>query len=178
MKSLTLLSAIASLSACTFGQSTNTQVNTVYADVTSIDNHVQDLIAATQDYNGSYIGLVPIGIDFVPVHLATRKGYYDSLPLPSQLSESDASLLIDHVNKTLSIDNPRAVNTLKSKKPLLQPKGLDPFIKSGLQLLLSDHLSFSNEVGKRVPQDLQPEAQQVVNVITVALQDGIAYFSD
>ena len=156
----------------------SSQVNVVYNDITTIDKNVKKLTLATASYKGGAVGLVPVNIDFVPVYGATRKGYYDSLLLPSQLSESDAQRLIDHVNQTLSIDNPKAVNVLKSKKLLLQPKGLDPFIKTGLEALLSAHLSFSNEVAKRIPQDQQPQGHEVINVITVALQDGITFFSD
>ncbi|KAF2718267.1 hypothetical protein K431DRAFT_287772 [Polychaeton citri CBS 116435] len=161
--------------AIALSQSPQTQV--IYDDVTSIDEHVKTLTTATAAYQGGLLSQAPLAIDFVPVHLATRKGYYDSLSLPAQVSIADASRIIEHVNQTLSIDNPKAVDTLISKKALFDQAGSDLFIKSGLELLLSDHLSFSNEVLKRAPAELVDEANQVVGVITVALQKGIDTFS-
>ena len=50
-------------------------------------------------------------------------------------------------------------------------------IKAGIQLLLSDHLSFSDEVLKRTPADVLLQANEVVDVITVALRKGVDAFS-
>lgn len=153
------------------------QVDTVYETVTKIDNAVIELTASTESYNGGFIPQLPLAIDFVPVHLATRKGFYDSLLLPNTLTTADASRLIEHVNQTLSVDNPAAVNVLKGKKDLFDAEHSTPLIKAALQLLLSDHLSFSNEVAKRVPAELVAEGQKVIDVITVALEDGVQTFS-
>lgn len=155
----------------------NAQVNTVYDTVTKIDNAVLELTASTQAYNGGFIPQLPLAIDFVPVHLATRKGFYDSLLLPQTLTVSDAQRLIEHVNNTLSVDNPAAVNVLKGKKSLFDAEHSTPLIKAALQLLLSDHLAFSNEVAKRVPAELQEDGQKVIDVITIALEDGVETFS-
>ncbi|KAI6806426.1 hypothetical protein KC367_g3429 [Hortaea werneckii] len=167
-----LTSATAGLAAFSVPQ---TQV--VYNDVTNIDESVQKLISATEAYQGGLLSQAPIAIDFVPTHLATRKGFYDSLLLPSTVSESDAHALVEHVNNTLAIDNPRAVDTLISKKPQIEKVGDEGIIKAGIQLLLSDHLSFSDEVLKRTPADVLPQANDVVDVITVALRKGVDAFS-
>lgn len=161
----------------TFATAQNETVQTVYDDITKIDNAVLELTNTTQAYNGGFIPQLPLAIDFVPVHLATRKGFYDSLLLPDTLTNADALLLIEHVNQTLSVDNPAAVNVLISKKSLFDAEDSTPLIKAGLQLLLSDHLSFSNEVAKRIPAELQADGQEVIDVITVALQDGVTTFS-
>merc|ERR1712014_319061 len=134
------------------------------------------LISATEAYQGGLLSQAPIAIDFVPTHLATRKGFYDSLLLPSTVSESDAQAVVEHVNNTLAIDNPRAVETLISKQPQIEDVGDEGIIKAGIQLLLSDHLSFSDEVLKRTPADVLPQANEVVDVITVALRKGVDAF--
>ncbi|KAF7188112.1 hypothetical protein HII31_10586 [Pseudocercospora fuligena] len=172
-----MLSAFAVFALPLLALAQSTQVDIVYNDITDIDTHVLELTSTTAAYQGGLVGQLPIGVDFTPVHLATRKGFYDSLPLPAQISTSDAQRLIDHVNATLSKDNPKAVQVLKSKKPLFDASGSSPVIKSGLELLLFDHLSFSSEVAKRIPPALKADGQIVIDVITVALQDGINYFS-
>jgi hypothetical protein len=93
------------------------------------------------------------------------------------LTEEDGIRLIDHVNRTLAIDNPIAVEVLESKKQLFDAAGTSPIIKGGLKLLLSDHLAFSNEVLERAPPSLLADGNAVVDVITNALQHGIETFS-
>lgn len=177
MKSLYSLVALLSLSATALAQASNRQVQVVYDDVSAINENVLELTETTRAYQGGLVGQLPVAIDFTPVYAATRKGFYDSLLLPAQVSSSDAQLLIEHVNQTLAVNNPRAVDVLKSKKPLFQQAGSTPLIKSGLELLLFAHLSFSNEVAKRIPAELKAEGQSVIDVITVALQDGVAFYS-
>ncbi|KAI5358391.1 Putative Cell wall mannoprotein [Septoria linicola] len=178
-----LLSTLISLSIfllpTTFAQSTTTpSVNTVYADISTINSRVLALTAATQSYSGGLVNQLPFLIDFGPLYLATRKGFYDSLLLPNPLTASDAQLLISHVNETLAINNPKAVEVVKSKKPLFDEAGTSPVVKEGLELLLFAHLGFSDEVAKRVKDAGQKaEGQRVIDVITVALQDGIAFYS-
>lgn len=160
-----------------FAVAQNPQVDTVYNTITEINQNVDELTAKTHAYNGGLIAQLPLAIDFLPVHLATRKGFYDSLLLPDLLTDSDALRLIEHVNNTLSIGNPEAVRVLKTKKRLFDAEHSTPLIRAGLQLILGDHLSFSNEVAKRVPVELQAGGQEVIDVITVALEDGVETFS-
>jgi hypothetical protein len=153
-------------------------VDKVYNDITALDQEVQTLITMERAYQGGLLAQGPLLLQLTRVHIATRKGAYDASNLPTTvLSENDAVRLIDHVNTTLAVDNPIAVGVLKSKKALFDASGTDPFIKGGLQILLDDHLAFSNEVLKRTPQDVLAHANQVVHVITNALQSGIAAFS-
>ncbi|THW03930.1 hypothetical protein D6D26_03122 [Aureobasidium pullulans] len=153
-------------------------VDDVYNDITSLDQDVQDLTSMVRGYQGGLLAQGPLLLQLTKVHIATRKGGFDASTLPTTLlSESDAMRLIDHVNTTLSVDNPIAVNVLKSKKALFDASGTDSFIKAGLQILLDDHLYFSNKILERTPQDSIAEANEVVDVISNALQGGIAAFS-
>ncbi|KAG9571022.1 hypothetical protein KCU71_g313, partial [Aureobasidium melanogenum] len=153
-------------------------VDDVYNDITSLDQDVQTLTDMVRDFQGGLIAQGPLLLHLTKVHIATRKGGYDASTIPTTpLSESDALRIIEHVNTTLAVDNPIAVNVLKSKKPLFDASGTDPFIKAGLQILLDDHLYFSNEVLERAPQDLITESNRVVDTISNALQGGIAAFS-
>ena len=153
------------------------QVDVVINDITALDQDVQSLTAKVRAFNGGLIPQVPQLFGLTQVHLATRKGYYSATGLPRPLTEEDGIRLIDHVNRTLAIDNPIAVEVLESKKPLFDAAGTSPVIKGGLKLLLSDHLAFSNEVLERAPPSLLAEGNAVVDVITNALQHGIETFS-
>lgn len=155
----------------------SSQVDVVIDDITALDKDVQSLTAKVRAYNGGLIPQVPQLFGLTEVHLATRKGYYSATSLPRPLTEEDGARLIEHVNETLAIDNPIAVQVLESKKPLFDAAGTSPVIKDGLKLLLSDHLAFSNEVLERSPADLLAEANAVVDVISNALQHGINTFS-
>lgn len=154
------------------------QVDVVIDDITALDKDVQSLTANVRAYNGGLIPQVPQLFGLIEVHLATRKGYYDATGLPSKLSEDDASRLINHVNETLSVDNPIAVEVLISKKPYFDAAGTSAVIKEGLKVLLNDHLDFSYEVLERAPADRLADGKEVVDVITVALQRGVATFSN
>jgi hypothetical protein len=172
-----LLSTIGTL-LLTVSTVVSASVDDVYNDITVLDQDVQALTSMVRGYQGGLIAQGPLLLQLTKVHIATRKGGYDASTLPTTpLSENDALRLIEHVNTTLSVDNSIAVDVLKSKKPLFGASGTVPFIKAGLQILLDDHLYFSNEVLERAPQDLIAEANQVVDVISNALQGGIAAFS-
>jgi hypothetical protein len=172
-----LLSTIGTL-LLTVSTVISASVDDVYNDITVLDQDVQALTSMVRGYQGGLIAQGPLLLQLTKVHIATRKGGYDASTLPTTpLSENDALRLIEHVNTTLSVDNPIAVDVLKSKKPLFEASGTVPFIKAGLQILLDDHLYFSNEVLERAPQDLIAEANQAVDVISNALQGGIAAFS-
>jgi hypothetical protein len=172
-----LLSTIGTL-LLTVSTVISASVDDVYNDITVLDQDVQALTSMVRGYQGGLIAQGPLLLQLTKVHIATRKGGYDASTLPTTpLSENDALRLIEHVNTTLSVDNPIAVDVLKSKKSLFEASGTVPFIKAGLQILLDDHLYFSNEVLERAPQDLIAEANQVVDVISNALQGGIAAFS-
>lgn len=155
----------------------SSQVDVVIDDITALDQDVQSLTAKVRAYNGGLIPQVPQLFGLTEVHLATRKGYYAATQLPRPLTESDGQRIIDHVNATLAIDNPIAVQVLESKKPLFDAAGTSPFIKAGLQVLLDDHLAFSNEVLERAPASELQDANEVVDVISNALQHGIETFS-
>lgn len=82
------------------------------------------------------------------------------------------------MNSTLAIDNPLAVKTLMSKKAEYQAAGLDGIIVGALQLLKAGHDSFSYNVLSKAPDDtsVKTAAQEVVEIIDAALQEGINYF--
>lgn len=156
----------------------SSQVDIVIDDITALDKDVQSLTFKVRAYNGGLIPQVPQLFGLTEVHFATRKGYYSATSLPRPLTDNDAARIVEHVNETLAIDNPIAVEVLESKKQLFDSAGTRPFIKAGLELLLSDHLAFSNEVLQRAPESQLQQANDVVDVISNALQHGINTFAE
>ncbi|KAF2209862.1 hypothetical protein CERZMDRAFT_99921 [Cercospora zeae-maydis SCOH1-5] len=177
MKLPTALFTITTLPS-TLVSSQSSQVDRVHDDVSTINRNVLELTGTTKHYNGGLVNQLPFIVDFGPVYLATRRGFYDSVLLPDPLAQSDAQRLIEHVNATLAVNNPIAVGVVKSKKVFFDDAGTSQVVRGGLELLLFAHLSFSNEVAKRiVDEEQRAEGQAVIDVITVALEDGIAFFS-
>ncbi|TEY73117.1 hypothetical protein BOTCAL_0083g00300 [Botryotinia calthae] len=153
-----------------------TTVTQVKNDITTLDINVQALTSQTALYNGGLLPAAPLLGSLTAVYLSLLQGVTDSALLPPSISESDAQSLNEHVNVTLAIDNPIAINTLKGKKALFKEQGLDGAIVAGLGLLLAGHEAFTNNVLQRLPEDQSADGQEVTQVITVALTDGIHYF--
>lgn len=150
----------------------------VLADIKALDADVQHLTAAVAAYNGGLLGQTPLLADLTQVHLATRKGYTDAAALPpTTLSAADAERIIDLVKRTLAVDNPKAVDVLETKKRYFEQTKTTRVVKGGLETLLDDHLDFSREVLRRTPVELMARAQEVVDVISEALEGGIEYYS-
>jgi hypothetical protein len=153
-----------------------TTVPEVIDDVTVLDNNVKALTTQVNLYTGGIIGAIPQLTALTAVYASLFKGVIDTGLLPDTVSESDAFAMIDHVNKTLAVDNPIAVKTLESKKDLYTTAGLDDLMVGALGLLKVGHESFTANVLKRTPEDLVQPAKEVALVISNALQDGIDEF--
>lgn len=147
-----------------------TSVSTVLDDITSIHDNVNVLTAAVAAYQGGLLGQTPLLAKLTVVQAATGKGATDANGLPSKLSYTDSETIINYVNQTLSVGNPAAVKTLESKEAYFQATGTAGVVADGLKILLSEHLAFSNAVGERIPQELVADANEVVDVITNALE--------
>ncbi|KAF7893763.1 hypothetical protein EAF00_007277 [Botryotinia globosa] len=130
-------------------------------DITTLDNNVRALTSQTALYSGGLLPAAPLLGSLTAVYLSLLQ---------------DAKSLIEHVNVTLAIDNPIAIDTLKGKKQLFNEQGLDGAIVAGLGLLLAGHEAFTNNMLRRLPEDQSADGQEVTQIITVALTDGIRYF--
>ncbi|TGO36307.1 hypothetical protein BHYA_0129g00280 [Botrytis hyacinthi] len=153
-----------------------TTVTQVKNDITTLDNNVRALTSQISPYSGGLLPAAPLLGSLTAVYLSLLQGVTDSALLPPSILESDAQSLIEHVNVTLAIDNPIAVDTLKGKKQLFKEQGLNGAIVAGLGLLLVGHEAFTNNVLQRLPEDQSANGQEVTQIITVALTDGIHYF--
>jgi len=162
-----------------------TTVSQVRTDITNLDNTVNKLATTTSAYTGCLIPATPQLFALVPVYTTLLKGVTDTGLLPSSLSVSEAYQIINHVNSTLAIDNPIAVDTLISKRELYAKAGLSDGIVAALGLLKLGllklgllklgHEAFTKNVVERVPESTLADGTSVALVISNALQRGIDY---
>lgn len=168
--------SIKSLLLCATSALAVTTVSQIKDDITTLDNNVQALTAQTALYTGGLIAAAPLLVSLTTVYLSLLQGVTDSALLPSSISESDAQSLISHVNSTLAVDNPIAVKTLEGKAELFKDQNLQDAIAASLGLLLAGHEAFTNNVLQRLPEGQSENGQDVTEIITVALTEGIHYF--
>ena len=153
-----------------------TTVSQVLIDITNLDNNVKKLTTTTSAYTGGLIPATPQLFALIPVYTTLLKGVTDTRLLPSSLSVSEAYQIINHVNSTLAIDNPIAVDTLISKRELYAKSGLSDGIVAALGLLKLGHEAFTKNIVERVPESTLADGTSVALVISNALQKGINYF--
>ncbi|KAM4067249.1 hydrophobic surface binding protein A domain-containing protein [Hirsutella rhossiliensis] len=141
-------------------------IKQVNQDVTNIDTNVKRLTRLLAALSN--------------VYLALAGGAIHSGQLPRPIPIKDLLGLVEHVNKTLAIDNPIAVNTLISKKKELEDAKVAGFLVPRLEMLLAGHEAFSNHILARVPADASPEikaqGKAVVEVISDALRKVLRLF--
>lgn len=148
----------------------------VLTDITNLDNNVKSLISTTRAYTGGVVGANPQLFALIPVYTSLLKGVTDTGLLPSSLSVDEAYQIINHVNATLAVDNPIAVETLIGKRDLYEKAGLSQGIVAALGLLKLGHEAFTKNVVERIPDSTLADGTAVALVISNALQKGIDYF--
>ncbi|RMZ92497.1 hypothetical protein DV736_g263, partial [Chaetothyriales sp. CBS 134916] len=126
---------------------------------------------------GGFYSKAGIAALFTVVAVNTAKCGIDAHhPPPVVVNATDAERTIATVQKTLDITNPLALKMFESKKALFQSWGQDVVIRSALRLILQEHLYFSNAVLERTPPEYLEEAKTAVDIISDALEAGIATF--
>ncbi|OAQ60570.1 hydrophobic surface binding protein A domain-containing protein [Pochonia chlamydosporia 170] len=105
-----------------------------YADITTIDTNVKKLTAKAKSYTGGLIWLVPQIPLALQAAVATANAGVHSSRMPKPLPVEDLLRLTEHVNKTLAVDNPIAVDTFIAKKALYEEAGLKLAIHLSLKV--------------------------------------------
>lgn len=155
----------------------NTAVQNSLAAIEAIHSSVQVLIGDLNAYHGGYVGLLKPALQVTKVDLNTKKAAEANNQLPNPLTDADTQTLVHRINNTLAVVNPKAVSLLKTKKKYTEPLQVDPLIAAFLQMLLDDHLKFSNAILERVPQKDVAETNVPMDIISNALQSGVGYFT-
>jgi hypothetical protein len=154
--------------------------NTIIADITDLDNQVKEL---TTDLNNLNLGLftllqaLTVSNQFTAVHNSNRQAYNDALLITTAFSDSDSAAIVSLVQKTLVIDNPKAVSICKQKKPIFQLLLQSSTVLSDLKTLMNDHISLSAALMQWVAPSQQQAGTAAVQTITDSLQSAIDYYS-
>ena len=158
-------------------QSTNAAVQNSLEKIEAIHSSVQVLIKELNAYHGGYVGLLPLTLQVTKVDLNTKNAGNANEQLPNPLTHSDTVILVNRINNTLAVVNPKAVNILKTKKKFLEPMGVDPVVAGFLEMLLDDHFRFSNAILERVPARDVAMTNVPMDIISNALQQGVGFFT-
>ncbi|RMD39878.1 hypothetical protein DV735_g5269, partial [Chaetothyriales sp. CBS 134920] len=166
------------LAAALYVAYTTTTIDQIIGDVHAIDRSVKALTSAVSLSDGGLYSKAAIAALFAVVSINTAKGGIDARRLgPGSVSATDAERVIATVRETLDITNPRAVKAFEAKKPHFQPWGQDLIVGAALRLILQEHLFFSNALLERTPAAYLEDATDAVDVISKALEAGIATFN-
>ncbi|KAM0335044.1 hypothetical protein ACHAQA_000078 [Verticillium albo-atrum] len=155
-------------------------LSTVIDDINGIDTAVKQLISDLKPFRGGILELpklINIATDFINVHKANRKALTNARNIETQFSKKDSQTLVDLVDETLVITNPRATELLIRKKRALDSLRAGIFAKLALKLLLEDHLSLSSALVRWVERRFREDADEAVETITLAIEDAIDVFS-
>jgi hypothetical protein len=153
---------------------------TLSSDITAIDNNVKTLMTAVKSYTGGLFGIIQLGSlvsAFNAVHSANRNAYSDAQSISSTLSVADSTSLVNLVTATLMVDNPAAVELMKTKKNLFAQSLLTGVIENALETLLDDHTSLSAALVKWVAPNQLSAANKAVKVITDSLESAVDYYN-
>ncbi|WPG98695.1 Hypothetical protein R9X50_00148900 [Acrodontium crateriforme] len=150
--------------------------NAVYDDITGIDTAVRALTAAVNAYNGGILQSQPVFDRTLAVHNSNRQGFADATA-SSSFSEADSKRIVDHVSNSVGISIPESAKAIEAKKPLFDDAQLSSVIESTIQLLKSDHETFSAAVGTKLTLDQAPAGLAAAGAIDGVLQELALYYA-
>lgn len=148
----------------------------VMQDIDDIDSGVKTLIQQINAYEPGTQNVKEPVETMAEIYKALATGVVHSALLPP-LSSDQANKLIAHVNSTLTVDNPIAVDAAIAKIPAFKESGVYVLFAPALGLLEAGHEAFTVNVGLKTPPLLIPKGLSVTSPISFALLKGIAAFS-
>ncbi|CEJ90858.1 hypothetical protein VHEMI06612 [[Torrubiella] hemipterigena] len=145
-------------------------------DIDNIDSNVRILIDQMKTYTAGIENTRAPLDTLAKVSEALASGVAHSALLPP-LSHAQALGIIHHVNSTLTVDNPIAIDLVIAKRPEFQKTHLDVFLSPVFTGLLAGHESFTFNVGDKTPPDLYLTGLSVTSPISKAIAKGIAAYA-
>lgn len=149
---------------------------TVNNDITGINNAVLKLTAAINAYQGGVAQAQPVFTAGAAVHAINRQGYADT-QASAPFSSAGSKEIVDNTNASVGKSIPISVTALESKKPLFDQAGLTSKAESMIQLLKSDHETFSLAVGAKLSVNEAPAGLAAAAKIDAVLQQAAAYYA-
>ncbi|TQS33169.1 hypothetical protein Golomagni_06495 [Golovinomyces magnicellulatus] len=169
-----LLAAATGISAAPSAASAFGTYDKCLQDVDGIDTNVKDLINELKTYTGTLENTKGPFETLAKIYTALASGVaHAAFLLP--MSEAQALNFIEHVNSTLTIDNPIAIDLAIKKRPEFQKTGLDKLMAPAFALLLAGHEAFTAQVGLRIPPQLIPVGLSVTTPISKAITKEMGY---
>ncbi|KAB8659314.1 hypothetical protein FH972_026203 [Carpinus fangiana] len=149
-------------------------------DIGAISTAVVALTAAINGYRSGVLEATPILANTANVHLVNRKAYVDAVAAVTanvKANEEQSAEIVKFTADSVGVTIPQSIKALKAKREPLAKAGLTDSVVGALQLLKSDHDSYSAELIKVVAPGSLAAAKKVVLDIDNAIQSGIDYFS-
>jgi hypothetical protein len=150
---------------------------TTSANLQTIDTDTRSLIKAEQNYNGGLFGALAIKNAADKVDDDIRSATTDAQS-SGPLDEATAQSAIDYVNSTLEPDVATAVDTLISKKSLIQRDGQVGTVNDELKKLRADTQTYGSALKNIAPADRQADADAALAKVDADFKRGVdAYAS-
>jgi hypothetical protein len=137
------------LSPLALASITKRDAKAVYDDISGIDSAVRNLTTILNAYQGGIPESGPIFDATLAIHAVNRKGYADAVASP-KFTAAESKQIVDHVNDSVGVSIPICVKAIEDKKPLFDQASLTSLVKATIDLLKSDHETFSLATGAKL----------------------------
>jgi len=105
-----------------------------------------------------------------------RIGFADALAF-ANFTSAESKRIVDHVNDSVGITIPAGLTVAEAKKPLFDAAELSSIMEAYLELLRSDHETFSLAVGAKLSLDEAPAGAVAAGKIDAALQAAVVVYA-
>jgi hypothetical protein len=179
LRPIVFFAALSSAAVVPERRATVVDTKTILDDLTACEKSVQGVINALNGFTGGLLGLVQVGVVTTAwggLTTSAAKATADVL-LSSQLSSADSKKVVDQVNATLAIDNPKTCTLLKSKRPLYDGYHLRAAVQLTLISVLTQVESLNSALVNIMSNDYKDKMTQVGLISTVAVTDCVNYYA-
>ena len=149
---------------------------TVDNDITGINTAVLKLTAALNAYSGGITQSEPVFDASIAIHAVNRQGFANAAASQS-FTSVESKRIVDHVNDSVGISIPASVTILEAKKPLFDQAEVSSVIEATVELLKSDHETFSTAVGAKLSADQVGAGVAAAGKIDAVLQAASVYYA-
>ena len=148
----------------------------MYNDITGINTAVLKLTAALNAYSGGITQSEPVFDASISIHAVNRQGFADATASQS-FTSAESKRIVDHENDSVGISIPASVTILEAKKPLFDQAEVSSVIEATVELLKSDHETFSTAVGAKLSADQVGAGVAAAGKIDAVLQAASVYYA-
>lgn len=173
MRGLSLLLVAPLALASTIAKRDGAQVND---DITGIDIAVRRLTDVVNAYNGGIQEAEPVFNASLAVHAINRKGFADA-NASGPFTAAESKKIVDNTNNSVGVSIPISVKAIEAKKPLFDEAQLTSLVKATIDLLKSDHETFSLATGAKLSLDQVLPGAVAAGKIDAVLQGASLFYT-